>query len=71
MAFRSGQRIVVADPSHPLHQRRGRIEQVRLDGVLRVVIERGLPESESIILDGIRYHNQTLLRPECCERLLR
>jgi ribosomal protein L35AE/L33A len=66
--FRRGQRVVVADPGHHLYQRKGTVIQVRdRDGAARVRIERGLPPGQSIVLDGIEYHDETILFPGHCE----
>ena len=68
--FRRGDRVVVADPGHHLYQRRGSVLQVRdRDGAARIRIERGLPEEQWIVLDGIKYPDETILFPGHCERV--
>jgi len=70
--FRYGERIEITDPHHHLCGRRGTVIQVRdADGAARVRIEGGLPESQTIVLDGIYYDDETILFPGHCERYTR
>lgn len=68
--FRNGDHVEVVDDRHPLLGRRGRVIQVRdADGCGRVVIERGLKDHECIVLEGVRFPDQTFLFPGHCRKL--
>jgi hypothetical protein len=67
--FRYGDRVWIADPRHHLHGRRGTVVQVRdADGAARVKIEGRLEDHDQLVLEGIRYENETILFPGHCER---
>lgn len=68
--FRSGQRIVVVASGHPLEGRRGTVRRLNVgDRGASVAIDGGLPDDDSIIIDGEPCHDRTILQPQQCREL--
>jgi len=69
--FRSGQRIVVTSPGHPLEGRRGTVRRLNVAGRgASVAIDGGaLPDDHHLIVDGREYPGITILQPEQCREV--
>jgi hypothetical protein len=68
--FRPGQRVIVTDRSHPLYEHRGKVLHLNTAGAGAVVaIEGGLPDEQSIVVDGELRSDRTILQPHQCREL--
>lgn len=65
--FRSGQRVVVVAPGHPLEGRRGTVRRLNVSGPgASVRIDGGIEHDQHLIVDGQEYQDITILQPDQC-----